>query len=219
LKTAGAVLIETASNPLMPLIDIEETMRHASLSGAPVIVDNTVATPYNQRPFEDGADWLIHSTSKYLSGHSDLIGGCVVKRQPLTSKDRAVHKNLNGEAVVEWLVKHPAVRTVHYPGTRDASQIAIREKQRAIGLVVILRTQRRRCCGRSFSRSPPAHRSCVSLGGMESLATRPAMSSHRGMTPEARQAAGIDESLIRLSARTEDIHDLIADLDQALKSP
>ena len=80
VSRAGAVLLETPSNPLMRLIDIEATVARAHACGAPVIVDNTVATPFNQRPFDFGADWVVHSTSKYLNGHSDMIGGCLVRR-------------------------------------------------------------------------------------------------------------------------------------------
>lgn len=245
LETAGAVLIETPSNPLMRLIDIEETTRHARVFGAPVIVDNTVATPFNQRPFEYGAEWIIHSTSKYLNGHSDMIGGCVVKRQALTSQDRAVHKNLggtvnameawlilrglrtfalrmkqhnlNGEAVIEWLRKHPEVNAVHYPGTANSTQAAIREKQMTHGgSLLSFELKGGTDSAVQFLDRLQLIVHAVSLGGMESLTTRPAMSSHRGMTPEARKAAGIDESLIRLSVGTEDLDDILADLDQAL---
>ncbi|MGD0262736.1 MAG: PLP-dependent aspartate aminotransferase family protein [Verrucomicrobiota bacterium] len=144
VSRAGAVLLETPSNPLMRLIDIAETVARAHACGAPVIVDNTVATPFNQRPFDFGADWIVHSTSKYLNGHSDMIGGCLVRKEPLSVMHRTIHKNLggtvnaldawlvlrglrtfalrmeahnrNGQAVADWLLRRPEVVRVHYPG-------------------------------------------------------------------------------------------------------
>ncbi|MFN8628038.1 MAG: PLP-dependent aspartate aminotransferase family protein [Candidatus Binatia bacterium] len=245
VSRAGAVMLETPSNPLMRLIDLKQTVAHAHASGAPVIVDNTVATPYNQRPFAFGVDWSVHSTSKYLNGHSDMIGGCLVRREPLSPKHRAIHKNLggtvnaidawlvlrglrtfalrmethnrNGEAVAEWLLRHPLVTCVHYPGRGAQSQLEIFRAQMTHGGALL-----------SFELAGGAQAACrfldrialvvhaVSLGGMESLATRPAMSSHRGVDPEVRRHAGVSDSLIRLSVGVEAIEDILGDLDQAL---
>jgi len=242
---AGAVLLETPSNPLMRLIDIQETVARARTSGAPVIVDNTVATPFNQRPFDFGADWVVHSTSKYLNGHSDMIGGCLVRRERLSAVHRTIHKNLggtvnaldawlvlrglrtfalrmeahnrNGQAVAEWLLRRPEVARVHYPGLDSHPQTGLFRRQMKHGGAVI-----------SFELAGGEAAACrfldrirlithaVSLGGMESLATRPAMSSHRGMTPAARLRAGVSDSLIRLSVGAEAIEDLLGDLAQAL---
>lgn len=242
---AGAVLVETPSNPLMRLIDLAATVAAARASGAPVIVDNTVATPFNQNPFSFGADWIVHSTTKYLNGHSDMIGGCVVKREPLTAKNRRIHKNLggtvnafdawlvlrglrtfalrmaahnhNGQAVADWLARHPAVARVHYAGDPQHPQAALFQRQMRHGGALL-----------SFELKGGAEAAvrfidrlklvvhAVSLGGMESLAVRPAMSSHRGMPPEVRQRAGVSDSLIRLSVGVETLADILADLDQAL---
>jgi cystathionine beta-lyase/cystathionine gamma-synthase len=242
---AGAVLLETPSNPLMRLIDIEATVKRAQAVGAPVIVDNTVATPFNQRPFDFGADWVVHSTSKFLNGHSDMIGGCLVRREKLSKTQRAIHKNLggtvnaldawlvlrglrtfalrmeahnrNGQAVAEWLAGRRQVTRVHYPGLVAHPQAGLFRRQMKHGGALL-----------SFELAGGAEAACrfldrvglilhaVSLGGMESLATRPAMSSHRGMTPEARQQAGVSDSLIRLSVGVEAIEDLLADLEQAI---
>ncbi|MFC7338651.1 trans-sulfuration enzyme family protein [Haloferula chungangensis] len=247
LTSAAAVLLETPSNPLMGLIDIAETVTRAQAGGASVIVDNTVATPYNQQPFKWGADWIIHSTSKFLNGHSDLIGGCVIKREPLTARDRAIHKNLggtvnameawlahrgirtfalrmqqhnlNGQAVFEWLQQRPEVATVHYPGFRDAHQIQIRDKQMTHpGALLSFELKGGLEAASRFLDRLKLIVHAVSLGGMESLATRPAGSSHRGMTPDARQVAGIPDGLIRLSVGTEDISDILEDLAQALET-
>lgn len=245
VSRAGAVLLETPSNPLMRLIDIEGTVARAHASGAPVIVDNTVATPFNQRPFDFGADWIVHSTSKYLNGHSDMIGGCLVRQEKMSAMHRTIHKNLggtvnaldawlvlrglwtfalrmeahnrNGQAVAEWLLRRPEVARVHYPGLATYPQAELFRRQMKQGGALL-----------SFELAGGEEAACrfldrvglilhaVSLGGMESLATRPAMSSHRGMTSEARQRAGVSDSLIRLSVGVEALEDLFADLDQAL---
>ena len=245
VSRAGAVLLETPSNPLMRLIDIAETVARAHACGTPVIVDNTVATPFNQRPFDFGADWIVHSTSKYLNGHSDMIGGCLVRRERLSAMHRTIHKNLggtvnaldawlvlrglrtfalrmkahnrNGQAVAEWLLRRPEVARVHYPGLASYPQTELFRQQMKHGGALL-----------SFELSGGDKAACrfldrlglilhaVSLGGMESLATRPAMSSHRGMTTEARLRAGVSDSLIRLSVGLEALEDLFADLDQAI---
>jgi cystathionine gamma-synthase len=245
VSRAGAVLLETPSNPLMRLIDIEATVARAHAGGAPVIVDNTVATPFNQRPFDFGADWVVHSTSKYLNGHSDMIGGCLVSKEPLSAMHRTIHKNLggtvnaldawlvlrglrtfalrmeahnrNGQAVAEWLCLRPEVARVHYPGLESHPQAELFRRQMKHGGALL-----------SFELAGGEAAACrfldrlglilhaVSLGGMESLATRPAMSSHRGMTSEARHKAGVSDSLIRLSVGVEALEDLFADLQQAL---
>lgn len=245
LQNAGAVLIETPSNPQMRLIDIAETVRHARRTKAPVIVDNTVATPFNQRPFEWEADWVIHSTSKYLNGHSDLIGGAVVKRLPLTDHDRLVHKNLggtvnafdawlgmrglrtfalrmrqhnlNGEAIAAWLAGRPEVQVVHYPGLGSDGQRGIKERQmRHPGSLLSFELKGGEQAAIRFIDRLRLIVHAVSLGGMESLATRPAGSSHRGMPEEARRAASISGGLIRLSVGIESLDDLLEDLSSAL---
>ncbi|SPE57136.1 Cystathionine gamma-synthase [Verrucomicrobia bacterium] len=242
---AGAILLETPSNPLMRLIDIKATVERARARGAPVIVDNTVATPFNQRPFDFGADWIVHSTSKYLNGHSDMIGGCLVRREPLSAAHRTIHKNLggtvnaldawlvvrgvrtfslrmeahnrNGLAVAQWLSGRPEIRRVHYPGLDSHPQAELFRRQMNHGGALT-----------SFELAGGQPAACrfldrlgvivhaVSLGGLESLATRPAISSHRGMTAEARNRAGVSDSLIRLSVGVEALEDLLADLEQAL---
>jgi len=244
---AGAVLLETPSNPLMRLIDLEETVAAARKGGAPVIVDNTVATPFNQNPVSTGADWIVHSTTKYLNGHSDMIGGCVVKREPLTPKNRRIHKNLggtvnafdawlvlrglrtfalrmeahnrNGQAVAAWLAQHPAVARVYYAGDPRHPQAALFQRQmRHGGALLSFELKGGADAATRFIDRLRLVVHAVSLGGMESLVVRPAMSSHRGMPPEVRQRAGVFDSLIRLSVGVETLEDLLADLDQALTS-
>jgi len=245
VSRAGAVLVETPSNPLMRLIDLEATIQTARIAGAPVIVDNTVATPFNQRPFDSGADWIVHSTTKYLNGHGDLIGGCLISRTPLTPRHRAIHKNLggtvnaseaalvlrglrtfalrmdahnrNGDTLARWLADRPEIARVYYPGLPDHPQRALAQRQlkHAGGLLSFELAGGEPAATRFFERLQLIVHA-VSLGGPETLVTRPARSSHRGMTPEARQQAGITDGLIRLSAGLEDAADLIADLEQAI---
>lgn len=245
VSQAGAVFLESPSNPLMQLIDLRATVEAAHGGGATVVVDNTVATPFNQRPFEFGVDWVVQSTTKYLNGHSDVVGGCVVKRELLTAEDRRVHKNLggtvnaleawltlrgmrtfalrmaahnrNGEAVARWLAERPEVSRVWYPGLGDGRQRSLFERQMSGGSgLLAFELKGGRLSADRFLDRMKLITHAVSLGGMESLATRPAMSSHRGMSPEARAQAGISEGLIRLSVGTEAEKDLLADLEQAL---
>lgn len=245
VSRAGAVLMETPSNPLMRLIDISATVEHAHASGAPAIVDNTVATPFNQRPFDFGADWIVHSTSKFLNGHSDVIGGCVVRREPLSAIHRSIHKNLggtvnaldawlalrgirtfalrmeahnrNGKAVAEWLAARPEISAVHYPGLPShPNSMLFKAQMRHAGSMLSFELVGGQQAACRFLDRLHLITHAVSLGGMESLVTRPAMSSHRGMDPEARARAGVSDSLIRLSVGTESVDDLLSDLEQAL---
>lgn len=245
LGRAGAVLLETPSNPLLRLIDLGETVAQAHRAGAPVIVDNTVATPANQRPFDWGVDWVVHSTSKYLNGHSDVIGGCVVRREPLEPAHRSIHKNLGGTvnaleawlvlrglrtfalrmeahnrnalAVAEWLQGRPEVAVVHHPGLSTHPQAELARRQmRHGGALLSFELRGGEPAARRFLNALCLVMHAVSLGGLESLATRPACTSHRGMSPEARAQAGVTDGLVRLSVGTEQLEDLLADIQQAL---
>ncbi|MBE2213372.1 MAG: aminotransferase class I/II-fold pyridoxal phosphate-dependent enzyme [Opitutaceae bacterium] len=244
---AGAVLLETPSNPLMRLIDLRDTVEQAHGVGAPVIVDNTVATPANQQPFAWGADWVVHSTSKYLNGHSDVIGGCVVRLEPLTPAHRIIHKNLggtvnafeawlvlrglrtfalrmeahnrNGLAVARWLEARDEVARVHHPGLDTHPQRDLARRQmHAGGALLSFELRGGEPAARRFIDRLRLVMHAVSLGGMESLATRPAMSSHRGMSPAERQRAGVSDGLIRLSIGVERLEDILEDLDRALRA-
>lgn len=245
VERAGAVLVETPSNPMMRLVDLARTTARARAAGAPVIVDNTVATPAGQRPFELGADWVIHSTTKYLNGHGDLIGGCVIRREPLAKVHRAIHKNLGGtvnafeawlalrglrtfalrmeahnrnaRAIAAWLATCPEVNAVHYPGSPSHPQAALfqRQMKQGGGLLSFELAGGEAAATRFINRLKLIVHA-VSLGGPETLVTLPARSSHRGMTPEARRQAGVGDGLIRLSAGLEASDDLLADLAQAI---
>lgn len=244
LPEAGAVLVETPSNPLLKLRDLAKISTVLHKNKTPLIVDNTVATPFNQSPFAHGADWIVHSTSKYLNGHSDAIGGCVVKREALSARDRNIHKNLggtvnaidawltlrglrtfalrmekhnaNGAAIATWLQERSEVGAVHYAGLAQSPQAALFSRQMRHGSALLsfeLKGGKAAACQFIDRLKLIIH--AVSLGGMESLVSRPAMSSHRGMGAAGRAAAGISEGLIRLSVGTEDLEDLKADLAQA----
>lgn len=245
VSRAGAVLVETPSNPLMRLVDLAATIERAHAAGAPVIVDNTVATPFNQRPFAFGADWIVHSTTKYLNGHADIVGGGLVRREPLSPIHRAIHKNLggtvnafeawlvlrglrtlalrmeahnrNGAAIADWLLGRPEVARVHYPGLSSHPQAELfrRQMTHGGGLLSFELAGGEAAAVRFIDRLQLIVHA-VSLGGPETLVTRPARSSHRGLTPEARREAGISDSLIRLATGFEAPEDLLADLEQAL---
>ncbi len=245
ISRASVVLIETPSNPLWRLTDIAATAERARVSGARLIVDNTVATPFNQSPLALGADFVVHSTSKFLNGHSDMIGGCVVSREALSARQRSIHKNLgatinaidawlilrglrtlalrmevhnrNGESIAYWLNQQSEVTKVYYPTLGDSQSGAIFRKQmRSGGSLVSFDLRGGEAAARNFLRKLKLIVHGVSLGGMESLATRPAATSHRGMSAEEQQRAGVSDGLVRLSIGTELQVDLLADLEQAL---
>lgn len=243
---ASVIYLESPSNPMLRLIDIAAVTERAHRNGAKVIVDNTVATPFNQLPLALGADYVVHSMSKYLNGHSDMIGGCVISRAALTPAEKSVHKNLggtvnamdawlmhrglrtfalrmeahnsNGQAVAEFLAAHPAVGKVYFPGLPGNAQMELFRKQmKAGGALLSFELKGGEAVAIRFLDRIRLVVHAVSLGGMESLATRPAGTSHRGMPAEMKAAAGVTDSLIRLSVGVEEIGDLLADLDQALR--
>jgi cystathionine beta-lyase/cystathionine gamma-synthase len=230
----------------MKLADLEALARIAKAHNLIAVTDNTFATPWVQRPLELGFDLVVHSVTKYLNGHSDMIGGCVISRAPLTAAEKSVHKNLggtvnaidawlvhrglrtfalrmaahnrNGQAVAEHLAAHPAVSKVYFPGLPGDPQMALFRKQmKAGGALLSFELKGGEAAAVRFLNRIQLIVHAVSLGGMESLATRPAGTSHRGMTAEMRKAAGVSDSLIRLSVGVEALADLLADLNQALE--
>ena len=245
------VWIETPSNPLLRLTDIRAVAALAHARDALAVVDNTFLSPVLQKPFALGADLVVHSTTKYLNGHSDVVGGAVVApagRTALVQRIQSMNNLLGtsqsphdaflvlrglktlllrmraheagARAVAEWLAAHPAVAKVHYPGLASHPQHALAKAQQA-GFGAMLSFE--------LADGSPARVDHVlrtlrwftlaeSLGGVESLVAHPASMTHASMTPEARQRAGITDSVIRLSIGIEDPADLIADLDRALGS-
>lgn len=239
---ARVVWVETPSNPLLRITDIAAV--RAEAPDAVLVVDNTFLSPALQRPFELGADVVVHSTTKYLNGHSDVVGGAVIARERelgeqlawwanclgvtgapfdawLTLRGvRSLHARLrqhlvNTEAVVELLDRHPAVSRVHYPGLSTHPGHAIAARQqRGFGAMVSFEL-----AADAVQRfvEPLRHFSLAeSLGGVESLIAHPASMTHASMSAEARAVAGIHDTLIRLSVGIEDPRDLVDDLTRAL---
>ena len=245
-ENTRAVWVETPSNPLLNLVDISAVSTLAKERGLLTIVDNTFLSPYGQKPFELGADIVVHSTTKYLNGHSDVVGGAVLSNseeldsrlkflvnalgtcaQPFdcwlvlrgikTLVVRMREHERNALAVAEFLQSHPKVKRVFYPGLPAHPQHKLAKKQqRSFGGMV------------SFELDGPIEELyrvlkatklfalAESLGGVESLIEHPATMSHASMDSEHRLAAGITDSIIRLSVGIEDRDDLIADLQSAL---
>lgn len=242
VERATVVFAETPTNPLLRLVDLQATVAAAHKRGARVVIDNTVATPYNQKPLALGADLVIHSLSKYLNGHSDVIGGAVVSREPFGAEAKSIHKNLggtvnaidawltlrglrtfavrmavhnaNGLAVAKHLAAHPAVAHVYYPGFDDAALFA--KQMHGGGALLSCELRGGMPAAKAFVDKLRVFVHAVSLGGMESLVTLPAATSHRGMSAEQRRAAGVADGLVRLAVGIEHLDDLIADLDHAL---
>lgn len=237
--------IETPSNPLMVLSDIRAICEIAHAHGVEVSVDNTFMSPVLQRPIELGADIVMHSTTKYLNGHSDGLGGALIGTRPehkerflLVQKAaggvmspfecflvlrgirtlplRIQQHEENGRAVAEFLSTHPKVKKLAYPGLKSHPQyeLAVRQ-QTGFGSMMSFEVDSREAAGR-FLAAIKIFISAESLGGVESLASHSATTTHASVTAEQREAMGINEGRIRLSIGIEDKEDLIADLEQAL---
>ncbi len=245
-KSTRMFYVETPTNPTMQLTDLAGVCRIADEMGIVTVVDNTFASPYNQKPLAAGADVVIHSATKYLSGHTDVLGGCVIsdaetvqqlwrKRTMLggsidpfaawlllrgikTLALRMERHNRNALAVAEALQSHPAVVRVIYPGLPNHPQheLAVRQMS-GFGGMVAFEVSGGRAAGVSLVESTRLAILAVSLGGVETLIEHPASMSHAPLDDEQLRQAGIPPGLIRLSVGIEDPHDLIADLRQALE--
>ena len=242
-----AILIESPANPLMTVTDIAAVAALAKRKGILTIVDNTFMTPYLQRPLALGADIVIHSATKYLGGHSDLVAGlAVVKDEALAGrlaflqnatggvlgpfdafllirgiKTLAVRMDRhveNAEQIAAWLASSDAVARVHYPGLKDDPGYAVNRRQAKNGGAMISFTLKDEYDFRTFFRSLKLISLAESLGGVESLACHPATMTHASIPRELRLKVGISDNLIRLSPGIEAAEDLINDLDQAIKA-
>jgi cystathionine gamma-synthase len=241
-----AVWIETPSNPLLNILDIREISQTAHAHGALSIVDNTFLSPVNQRPFELDADIIVHSTTKYLNGHSDVVGGAVVAKEPaVVERLRSLCNTLgqgaspfdcwlvlrgiktltprmqlheqNAKAVARFLAGHPAVRRVYYPGLEAHPGHEIaRRQQYGFGGMVSFEISGGLSEVNHVLRAVKIFALAESLGGVESLIDHPVSMTHASMDPILRQEAGINENLIRLSVGLEHIDDLLDDLSAAL---
>jgi cystathionine gamma-synthase len=246
LKQKTALLwIETPSNPLMRIVDIAALAYLARAAGARAAVDNTFLSPALQKPIPLGADFVVHSTTKYINGHSDVVGGAVVAAQAEDAEQLKWWANCCGVAgapfdawltlrglrtlsvrlerqqasaarVAARLAAHPAVSKVHYPGLADHPGHALAQRQQK-GFGAMLSFELTDAShARAFATSLKCFTLAESLGGVESLAAHPATMTHAAMSPEARAIAGISDSLFRLSIGLEHADDLIADLEHAL---
>jgi cystathionine beta-lyase/cystathionine gamma-synthase len=239
------LFVETPTNPIMRITDLAGAAALAKSRGARLIVDNTFASPAIQRPIEFGADLVVHSTTKYLNGHSDSIGGVVVAvhaddiewlrfvqnaegailspfdswlvlRGTKTLALRMTQHNANGLALAQFLEAQPKVRHVYYPGLTSHPQHALASKQmRGFGGMLAFDLGSLEAARRLLN-SVRLHALAESLGGVESLISHPATMTHASVPADKRQALGITDGLVRISAGIEDIEDLKADLVQAL---
>jgi cystathionine gamma-lyase len=241
------VWIETPTNPLLQILDIRALAALAHAQGAILAVDNTFASPYLQRPIELGADLVVHSTTKYLGGHSDVVGGAVVGRKELLGpiafyqnaaggvpgpfdayltlrglKTLAVRMDrhcANAAELAQWLTEQRQVERVYYPGlaTHPGHELA-KSQMRAFGGMISIRLKTGTEGAKRFLPATRLFSLAESLGGVESLVCHPATMTHASIPVEIRVKRGVDDGLIRLSVGIEDVEDLRDDLATALKA-
>ena len=239
------VFLETPTNPIMTVTDLKEVSEIAHRAGARVVCDNTFMSPYLQRPLEFGCDIVVHSTTKYLNGHSDGVGGAVilndeedanwigfvqnsagailspfdswlVLRGTKTLALRMEQHDKTGRAVAAFLEEHPKVKKVYYPGSASHPQHALaRRQQRGFGGMVSFDVGSL-ANARKVLESVKLCTLAESLGGVETLISHPATMTHASVDEAKRQRLGITDGLVRISVGIEDTDDIIADLDQAL---
>jgi cystathionine beta-lyase/cystathionine gamma-synthase len=241
-----AIYLETITNPQMEVPELEAAASFAREHGILALVDNTFATPLGFRPPERGFDLSLHSATKYLNGHSDLVAGTVIGKAGLVERVREVlkafggtldphacfllHRGLktlalrvrqqwaNAQALAHHLAAHPAVESVRYPGLADSpSHHRARRLLDGFGGMLAFEVSGGREAADHFLSRVRLATHAPSLGGVETLVVSPARSSHSRLTPEERAAAGIGDGLIRVSVGIEGIDDLVADFDQALQ--
>ncbi len=240
------VWVETPSNPLLRITDVRRVAEAGHAAGALVVADNTFLSPALQRPLALGADVVVHSTTKYLNGHSDVVGGAVVAADPALGEElawwanclgitgapfdsyltlrgirtlfvRIAQHEANAHEVARALLAHEAVRRVHYPGLPAHPGHALaRAQQRGFGAMVSVELFGGRPAVEAFTAALRCFTLAESLGGVESLVAHPATMTHASMDAEARATAGIDDALLRLSVGIEAAEDLVADLSRAL---
>src|SRR5215813_10006388 len=244
-KNTRIVWIETPTNPLMVLTDIKAVATMAHSGGAELVVDNTFMSPYFQRPLALGADMVMHSTTKFLNGHSDGLGGVIVGTKPHHAEKlafmqkaagaimspfecwlvlrgvkslavRMEQHDKNGRAIAAFLHKHPKVKKVLYPGLKEHPQFELAKRQMTgFGSMITIETG-------SFNNAQKMLRKVrvcslgESLGGVETLISHPATMTHAALGEEGRREIGLTDGMVRLSVGIEDADDIIADLDQAL---
>ena len=242
------VYVETPANPTMMITDFREAVEAGRSVGATTLADNTFATPVNQRPLEFGVDGVLHSATKYLGGHSDVVAGAFVAKSPRLHERvwfnykmlgpslgpfegflvrrgvkslplRMRQHNANAQALAEFLEGHRAVRVVHYPGLRSFPQHALARRQMdGFGAMLSFELKGGYRAGKRFVEAVRVATLAVSLGGMETLVQHPASMTHGPLTDAERTTSGITEGLVRVSVGLEDLDDLVEDFDAALRA-
>ncbi len=240
-----AIFVETPTNPLLRVVDLEPVATLCKAEGLALLVDSTFATPLNFRPLEHGADLVIHSATKYLNGHTDVIAGAVAGTEPVIEEVRKLmqvygqaldpmaawlvergmktlavrveRQNQTGQAVAEWCSKHKGFAAVHYPGlpSHPDHDVAKRILNGYGGMLGVELRGGARAAER-FLRALTIAAHAPSLGGVETLVSEPRLTSHAMLTPEERARAGIPDGFLRFSLGLEDADDIIADFAQAL---
>ena len=240
------VLIETPSNPLLRVVDIQEISQQAHDVGALVLVDNTFMTPILQKPIELGADIVTHSCTKFLNGHSDLLAGILVFKEQQLATDvlwwannigtltssfdsylllrglrtlaaRVTLQQANAQKVVEFLVNHPKIAHVYHPSLpSNLGHEIAKKQQKGFGSLLSFELAGDPEVMPKFLKALNIITLAQSLGGVESLICHPATMTHSGITAQARKTAGISDQLLRISVGLEDVDDLLGDLEQAL---
>lgn len=240
------VWVETPTNPLLKIIDLAAIAKRCKAIGAQFAVDNTFATPFFQRPLELGADFVVHSTTKYLNGHSDVVGGIVVVNAPENTEALRFVQNAvgavpgpwdtwltlrglktlairmerhqhNATQVLAWLETRSDVQRLHYPfREQDPGYAVARRQMSGFGGMLSVVFDLSLDRAEKFCASTQVFTLAESLGGVESLLELPASMTHASVPPEQRKAIGLDDGLVRLSIGIEDAQDLIEDLDRAL---
>jgi len=241
------VYLETPGNPTLCISDIEEISKIAHHHGAKVVVDNTFMSPALQNPIALGADVVMHSLTKFLNGHADVVGGIIVVNDEATYQhfrktlnqlggvidpfnSFLVHRGLktlglrmqrhseSAQKISEWLEKHPLVKSVTFPGLKSHPQYQIGLKQhKGPGGMITFEVEGGIEAGKILMNSVKLCQLAVSLGGVETLIQHPASMTHFSMGKEAREAGGIADGLVRLSVGIENVDDLISDLEQAFE--
>lgn len=241
------VWIETPTNPTLKLVDIRKTAELARSKKILSIVDNTFMSPYFQRPLELGADIVLHSTTKYINGHSDIVGGALIMNDDELARQIAFLSNSmggacsafdafvsmrslktlalrmrqhdqSGRTIADFLEKHPKVEKTVYPGLASHPQHALAKQQMSgFGGMITFYIKGGLSAARTFLESVRVFSLAESLGGVESLIEHPAIMTHASVPPDIRKTLGIDDGMIRLSVGVENIEDLLRDLTQALE--
>ena len=240
------LFLETPSNPTMGITDLKAAIAIAKKHRLTVVVDNTICSPVLQKPLDLGADISLHSLTKFISGHADIVGGVIVcKNKEMDAKIRPMMVQLgcnmdptqaymvirgfktltlrvlkqqeNAQIIAEWLEKHPKIEKVFYPGLKSHAQYQIGQEQMSgPGSVMSFEVKGGINAGKILMDHVRLILLAVSMGGVESLISHPASMTHCKMDAQARLSCGITDGLVRFAVGIEDVNDLIADLDQAL---